>query len=420
MAVAVSLGAETQASKVERPVLVVAMCAAMQGVGGGLGWSVMPASMPAIARDLGLGHAAAGFVFGAASLGIAVASPVGGAAVDRLGARKVAGLAMLFGAVACAARALAAGTWSLALAMLLFGLHVGFTAPAIPKALSGHVHPSRVARANGLALLAYTLGTAVTMLVTRTVLLPLFGGWRPLMVASGAAMAATGALWLLLVKDGATLVRHAKMSDSLALASDGRIRRVAAMHFLVFGGYLSLLSLLPRALVESGMSPAKVGAAIATWLLFAGLANFAGPWLGDLLNVRRPMFVGGAILAGVALAGVALAAAFMPGKVPFFLAIAAVGGGSFAPLLLTLPLELPGIGPARAGAALGLLMLVGQAGGFLLPTVSGAMAQAFGSPAALGMLALAHLLVVLPALGLPRGRGPLASSLPHPAGLSAR
>jgi nitrate/nitrite transporter NarK len=210
------------------------------------------------------------------------------------------------------------------------------------------------------------------------------------------------------------------MSDSLALASDGRIRRVAAMHFLVFGGYLSLLSLLPRALVESGMSPAKVGAAIATWLLFAGLANFAGPWLGDLLNVRRPMFVGGAILAGVALAGVALAAAFMPGKVPFFLAIAAVGGGSFAPLLLTLPLELPGIGPARAGAALGLLMLVGQAGGFLLPTVSGAMAQAFGSPAALGMLALAHLLVVLPALGLPRGRGPLASSLPHPAGLSAR
>jgi nitrate/nitrite transporter NarK len=251
------------------------------------------------------------------------------------------------------------------------------------------------------------------MLVTRTVLLPLFGGWRPLMVGAGAVMAVTAMVWLALVRDGVTLSRHAKVSDSLALAKDGQIRRVAAMHFLVFGGYLALLSLLPRALVESGMSLTKVGAAIATWLVFAGVANYAGPWLGDVLNVRRPLFVGGAVLAAAALAGVAVAAAVAPGKIPFFLAIAAIGGGSFAPLLLTLPLELEGVGPARAGAALGLLMLVGQAGGFLLPTVSGAMAQAFGSPSALALLALTHLLVVLPALGLPRGRGPLASSLPH-------
>jgi len=46
-------------------------------------------------------------------------------------------------------------------------------------------------------------------------------------------------------------------------------------------------------------------------------------------------------------------------------------------------------------------MLVGQAGGFLLPVVSGAMAQASGSPAALLALALGHLLVVIPAMGLP-------------------
>ena len=418
MAVAVSLPTSSRSS-VARPVLAVSMCAAMQGVGGGLGWSVMPASMPAIARDLGLGHAASGFVFGAASLGIAVASPIGGAAVDRYGARKVAGWAMLFGALACAARAYATGTLSLALAMLFFGLHVGFTAPAIPKALAGHVHVSRVARANGLALLAYTLGTAVTMLVTRTVLLPTFGGWRPLMVASGAAMAVTGLVWLAVVREGVTLARHAKVSDALAMASDGRIRRVAAMHFLVFGGYLALLSLLPRALMESGMSPVKVGTAIATWLVCAGVANFAGPWLGDALNIRRPIFVAGGLVAALALAGVTVAALVAPGKIPLFLAIAAIGGGSFAPLLLTLPLELPGIGPARAGAALGLLMLVGQAGGFLLPTVSGAMAQAFGSPAALALLAVAHLLVILPALGLPRDRGPMATSLPHP-GLSSR
>ena len=399
MAVAVSLKAEAR-SEAPRPGLVVAMCAAMQGVGGGLGWSIMPALMPAIAKDLGLGHAASGFVFGAASLGIALASPVGGAAVDRYGARRVAGLAMIAGALACAARALAGGTLALAATMLLFGLHVGFTAPAIPKALSAHLPASRVARANGLALLAYTFGTAATMLVARPVLLPLFGSWQAVMLAAAVAMTLAGGLWLAVVRDGAGAARHAKVSDALALARDGQLLRVAAMHFLVFGGYLALLSMLPRALVESGMSPVRVGVAIATWLVFAGIANFAGPWLSDTLGRRRPIFFAGALVAAGALAGVALASAYAPSKITIFLAIAALGGGAFAPLLLTLPLELPGVGPAKAGAALGLLMLVGQIGGFLLPVASGAMAQAAGSPAALALLAVAHLLVVVPATGL--------------------
>lgn len=372
----------------------------MQGIGGGLGWSVMPALMPAIAKDLHLGHAASGFVFGAASLGIALASPIGGAAVDRWGARRVAGFAMIAGAVACAARALATSTLSLAFIMLLFGLHIGFTAPAIPKALVAHVQPSRVARANGLALLAYTLGTALVMMIAKTVLLPLFGSWRGVMIGSGAAMSVAGLAWLTLVRDGATLARHAKITDSLSLARDGQVLRVAFMHFLVFGGYLALLSLLPRALMESGMGITKVGPAIAAWLIAAGIANFAGPWLSDALGRRKIVFIAGAVIAASALAGVAIAAAFAPSKAPIFLVVAALGGGSFAPLLLTLPLEIPTVGPARAGAALGLLMLVGQAGGFLLPVLSGAMAQGSGSPAALLLLAMAHLAVVIPAIGL--------------------
>jgi MFS transporter, ACS family, hexuronate transporter len=385
-----------------RPVLVIALCAAMQGIGGGLGWSVMPALMPAIAKDLHLGHAASGFVFGAASLGIALASPIGGAAVDRFGARRVAGFAMLAGALACAARALATSTLSLAFIMLLFGLHIGFTAPAIPKALVAHVHPSRVARANGLALLAYTLGTALVMMIAKTTLLPLFGGsWRGVMIGAGAAMSIAGVAWLALVRDsGTSFSRHAKITDSLSLARDGQVLRVAFMHFLVFGGYLALLSLLPRALMESGMPITKVGPAIAAWLIAAGIANFAGPWLSDALGRRKVVFLTGAIVAATALAGVAIAAAFAPSKAPIFLVIAALGGGSFAPLLLTLPLEIPTVGPARAGAALGLLMLVGQIGGFLLPVLSGAMAQGSGSPAALLVLAVAHLAVVIPAIGL--------------------
>src|SRR5215472_5721837 len=130
------------------PVRTTALCAAVQAVGGGLGWSVLPPLMPVIAKELGISHAMGGVVWGAASLGIALASPLGGAAVDRYGPRRVAGVAMAVGAMACAARAWVSSPWTLALTMLLFGAHIGFSAPAIPKALAAHVAPARLARAN--------------------------------------------------------------------------------------------------------------------------------------------------------------------------------------------------------------------------------------------------------------------------------
>lgn len=399
-----------------RPGVAVAMSCALQAIGGGLGWSLLPPLMPQIARDLGISHAMGGLVWGAAPLGIALAAPVGGALVDRHGARRVAGLAMFAGALACAARALATGPWTLALAMLVFGFHVGFVAPSIPKTLAGHVPVSRLGRANGTALLSYTLGTAVTVLTARTVIAPALGGWRPTMLAAAFAMALAGAAWLALVRDRTTPSRHASVRDVLALARNGQLLRVAAMQFLVFGGYLALLGLLPRALSERGMAPGRVGAAVAAWLCAAAVANFVGPLVSDTLGRRRPVVIAGACVAGAALSAVALIPAASGGGAVLWLALAAVGGGAFAPLLLALPLEIEGVGVARAGGALGLLMLVGQAGGFLLPIAVGAAAQRGGFAAALGVLAVAHVACLVPALGLRETGAARARGAAAPAG----
>lgn len=377
-----------------KPGMVMAMSAAVNGVGGGLGWSLLPPLMPAIAADLAISHGMGGLIWGATPLGIALAAPIGGAAVDRFGPRRVAGIAMLFGALACAARALAVGPWSLFVSMFLFGVHTGFVAPAIPKALAGHVPVRNLGRANGTALLAYTICTAITVLVARTVIAPALGGWRTTMVAAAVAMAVVGVLWMLLVKDRILPSRHAGLRDVVALAGNGSLLRVAAMHFLLFGGYLALLGVLPRALAESGMPLGQVGLAVASWLAVAGAANFLGPWLSDRIARRRPFFLVGAVIAGGALFGLSL----WP-HATWLLAVAALGGGCFAPLLLTTPLELPGIGPARAGAAMGLLMLIGQAGGFALSTMAGKAAGS-GLTAVFGALAVAHLAILLPALGL--------------------
>jgi MFS family permease len=380
-----------------RPVMTIALCAAMHGVGGGLGWSLLPPLMPDIARELHVSNAAGGLVWGAASLGIALASPLGGAAVDRFGPRRVAGVAMLFGALTCAARVFATGGLSLAILMLAFGMHVGFVAPSIPKALSGHVPLPKLGRANGLAVLFYTLGTALSVALARAVIVPAFGGWRPAMVAASVAMAAVGFAWLLFSRDRTAKLPHAGLRDVFVLAKSTVMLRVAAVHFLLFGGYLALLGVLPRALIEAGVPPRRAAFAVASWLVVAAAANYLGPWLSDRIGRRKPFVVVGALVAGTALALLAVAprSSSMP-----LLAIAALGGGCFAPLLLTMPAELPGVGPARAGAALGLLMLIGQAGGFLLPALAGGVLQARGFSAAIGVLALAHLAIVIPALAM--------------------
>jgi MFS family permease len=373
-----------------------ALCAATQAVGGGLGWSVLPPLMPRIAHELGISHAMGGLVWGAASLGIAIASPFGGAAVDRFGPRRAAGFALLAGAIACAARAWVVGPWSLAAAMLVFGAHIGFCAPAVPKALAGHVPPSRLARANGVALAGYTLGTAATVYLAPTVLLPLAGGWRPTMIVAAVAMALMAFAWLALARDGRAAGGHASLADVLRLTRNGRLMRVAAMQFLLFGGYLALLGMLPRTLVESGMTPGRVGLAVATWLAAAAVANYAGPWLSDRIGRRRPVLVAGSAVAGLALGAMAV----VPSAALPLLVVAALGGGCVAPLLFAMPAEIDGVGAARVGAALGLLTLVGQLGGFLLPTMAGSAAQAGGLTGAIGALALAHLAILVPALGV--------------------
>jgi predicted MFS family arabinose efflux permease len=217
------------------------------------------------------------------------------------------------------------------------------------------------------------------------------------MVGCALAMLVVAGLWLLLLRDRGQSSGHAPLAEALSLWRHPQLRRVAAMHFLLFGGYLAALGVLPRALVEGGMQPAAVGLAIAIWLGSAAFANGLGPWLSDRAKRRRPFLIAGPIVAASALGILAL---LPQGQGLWLLGLAALGGGAIAPLLLSLPLELEGVGPARAGMALGLLMLIGQAGGFLLPILVGAVAWK-GSTAPFAILALAHLLILVPARGLP-------------------
>jgi nitrate/nitrite transporter NarK len=67
-----------------------------------------------------------------------------------------------------------------------------------------------------------------------------------------------------------------------------------------------------------------------------------------------------------------------------------------------MPLEIRTVGPTKVGAALGLLMLVGQLGGFVLPIAVGVVKDGpMGFGGAMLLLAVVHGAVLIPLFRLP-------------------
>jgi MFS family permease len=396
-----------------QPGLLMAMICILEVVFA-LCWASLPALMPVIAVDLSISHTMGGFIWGLLRLGVAIASPIGGVAVDRYGQRRVLGLALIVAGLATAGRSMAPDAWFLAFLMFLFGLSVGFLTPSIPKAIAGHMKPEHIGRANGATFLSLTFGNALTILTAATVLAPLFGGWRSLMAIAGAAIALIGILWLLMVKDRIPPSEGTSIRQVINMGKDGQMVRVTLIQTMQFGGYVVMLGILPRALTESGLSPAIVGEAVALWLAVLGLFNIVGPWLSDLKGERRPFVLIGALLAGAGL----LVMAFSPSwSYLWLLIVIAIGNGCFGPILVTIPIEMPSIGPAKVGAAIGFIFTFGQIGAFLLSTFTGIAAESGGLAAALVTLAAVHFIIIIPFRGLMETgrRGGTAKFMPEAA-----
>jgi MFS family permease len=336
-----------------------------------LAWSGVVAQVKAS----GISVVSMGWVWGSASLGLAVAAPLGTRAVATWGARRVGAVALALAAVVTLARLADTGLFALAAILFALGVTLGLLGPSIAAALVFNVKPSSLEPANAAVRLAYTLGTAVVVVALERV------GVEVAAWVTSVALLVAAALWWVVVRVGASTTPRLTRPELRLLMGNPGLRRVASMHFLVFGGFLSLLAVL---CVTQGPVP------VVGWLVAAAAGNVVGPWLSSRLGLRRPVLAGGALAAGLALVAFAVHPSLL------LLAVAGFAAGLVGPLVLSLPLELPYSGPSRLGAALGLVMFGGQLGGFVVPTVAFAVAHHLGAGAAVVLLAVVHLLILIP------------------------
>jgi NNP family nitrate/nitrite transporter-like MFS transporter len=153
-------------------------------------------------------------------------------------------------------------------------------------------------------------------------------------------------------------------------------------------GLMAVKTFLPISLEERGVE--KAGELVAIMMGTNVVFNILGGMLSDKLGKRKPFLVISAIVFGLCI----LSFATLTGT-PLIIALMIAGAamGTIAPILMTIPVELEEICPGLAATAMGLIFMVGNAGGFFRPVLSGKLMDVTGSHWA-GFIFMASALII--------------------------
>lgn len=305
---------------------------------------------PALQAEFGFNNAAAGLLTTGIFLSHAMMQLPGGRLSDRLGPVRLMTLALLWIAVGNVALAFAGAYWQLLTWKTFVGVGTGLCFTAGARYLVSLFAGRDLHLAQGLYGGSIMLGSGFVIFAV-----PRFAaatGWRGAFLAS-AAVAGLTWLWWLAGAPRAPRTQHAagsfqEMMRSGALWWLGLVQMASFGLMVVAGTWIATLL---RA--RFGMTPAAAGLAGSAVLLLGIVSRPAGGWMVSRIPlrtlVRSSMLINAAACAALAMGG-------WPGLT--IAAIAALGIGCGLPYASVFS-RAAALFPARAGAAMGLVNLVG-------------------------------------------------------------
>ena len=353
-------------------------------------------SIPPLFKEIGeqipLTKAQMGTIMGALMLASLVVAPVGGAVSDRIGSRLGLGIAALIIAAAGMLRATAGSATGLMVHMFLIGAGLAIFGPNMPKALGMWFPKKELGLANGLCIAAMGIGGAIAMATAASFMSPAFGGWRGTMVYVGAVNLVAAVLWLIFFRDrsaaggGGETGSMAKNFTKVLGVRD--IWLLSIFYGLFTAAIMTVVSLLPISLAERGIarSGEMVGVMMATSVIF----NIAGGFFSDLTGRRKPFLIIGTVVLGLS---VLLATQATGPVLVVALACAGAAMGTVGPVMMVIPIEIEEIGPKLTATAMGVILMIGNAGGSAGPVIGGKIMDYTGSNLS-GFLLMAALLII--------------------------
>lgn len=337
-----------------------------------------------ITRDLGVGHAAMGVVFGAWQLVYIASAAPGGMAMDRIGPRRTLFVAGMVIALSGALRAGADTYGFLLFAVAIFGLGGPLVSVGAPKVIALWFAGRDRAFAMGVYITGPSLGAIAALAFTNPVLMPILDhDWRAVLAVYAAVAAVASAIWLAISahpearrieRQLAAEPREPLLGVYRDLLRLPTVQLMLAMSVGVFFFNHGLNNWLPTLLRGKGLEPT----AADIWAMTPTLVGVAGSLLIPRLATpgrRFPILL--ALLAAALAATVLLH--LQPGPLlASGLVLQGVARSSLMTVAILILVELPEIGARRAGAASGLFFSAAEIGGVTGPLALGAISQTTG------------------------------------------
>ena len=333
----------------------------------------LPVLFDEIGTELSLNLVQIGYVWGAASLlGVAM-SLTGGVIGDRIGARRMLVIACLLAGVTGATRAFASDYASLTATVLVAGLFPMAAPMNVHKTCGVWFSGKRLGMANGVVSAGMALGFLLGSLISATLLSPLLGGWRNVLLFYAVLALIVGTLWAFTRPgpdgEGSAAGQEDRPSLRESLLRVARLRNVWLLGVAMFGiggAIQGSLGYLPLYLRNEGWEPGAADSALASFHFASLLFTIPFTLLSDRLGVRRPLLLASALMLIV---GFGLLS-FVQGLIVWLAVIfAGITRDGYMATMMTLIIELRGIGPAFAGTATGFIMAISRIGSVVAPPI---------------------------------------------------
>jgi ACS family hexuronate transporter-like MFS transporter len=252
----------------------------------------LPVAIAAIQRDIPLTNTQFGALSSVFLLAYALAYAGGGVLVDRLGTRRGFLVIMVFWSLACASHGLATSVWMLAGSRFLLGAGEGGGFPAATKVIAEWFPVAERSTAMGIVNAGTAVGAVVAPPAIAAILI--YGNWRWVFVACGAAGLAWTAWW---VSAFAKASASAKATADKTADKDERgwtslltlrpVWGLVGAKFLTDAAWFFYIAWLPKYLYDArGFDVKQVG--YYAWVPFAasGIGSLTGGWFSSWLIGR--------------------------------------------------------------------------------------------------------------------------------------
>jgi ACS family hexuronate transporter-like MFS transporter len=341
----------------------------------------LPVAVKAIQQEIPISNTQFGDLASLFLLAYAVMYAGGGVLADRLGTRVGFLVIMIFWSLACASHALARGFGMLAVSRLLLGLGEGGGFPTATKVTAEWFPVGERSTAMGVINAGTALGAVLAPPAIAAILL--YGNWRWVFVACGAAGLLWAAVWshVYATPDGRAGVASSptRRAPWSTLLRHREVWGLVAAKFLTDAAWFFYISWLPKYLYDARhFDVAQVGA--YAWVPYAasGVGCLLGGWFSSAL-IRSGRSIDFSRKVALGLSAAVMPAIIFVTRVPVQWALAIFsltffGQQSWSTLVMIVPTDL--FEQRVVASVAGLVGFGGAMGGLVMNLAAGRLLDA--------------------------------------------